>query len=72
MVNRRYFVVGDFEVGKTCLWLRYMFYDQKHAKVSGCKETPRKDGYIYTKSLFDGQSEYRIDFWDFLTPLEAR
>ena len=29
--HRRYFIFGDYEVGKTSLWLRYIFYDQKHA-----------------------------------------
>lgn len=70
--HRRYFIFGDYEVGKTSLWLRYIFYDQKHAQISGIKETPLHDGYIFTKKLFDGHTDYEIEFWDFLTPLEAR
>jgi GTPase SAR1 family protein len=69
--HRRVFFFGDYEVGKTSLWLRYMFYDQKRADV-GVKRTPHKDGYIFTKTLADGNTNYTMQLWDFLTPLEAR
>lgn len=69
--RRRYIFVGDYETGKTSLWLRYIFYDQKRANIS-VKQTPRKDGYVFEKTLADGYAEYKIEAWDFLTPLEAR
>jgi GTPase SAR1 family protein len=36
------------------------------------KQTPKKDGYIFTKKMADGHTEYTMELWDFLTPLEAR
>ena len=62
---------GDNEVGKTSLWLRYIFYDQKRANIA-VQRTPNKDGYIYTKTLTDSNTDYKMEAWDFLTPLEAR
>lgn len=32
--NRRFFFFGDYEVGKTSLWLRYIYYDQRRANVA--------------------------------------
>ena len=69
--SRRFIFIGDYEVGKTSLWLRYIFYDQKRADIS-VQQTPKKDGYIFNKSLVDGYAEHKIEAWDFLTPLEAR
>ena len=69
--HRRYFFFGDFETGKTSLWLRYIFYDQKRADLA-VSQTPNKDGYIYTKNLADSNTDYQMEVWDFLTPLEAR
>lgn len=31
--HRRFFFFGEFETGKTSLWLRYIFYDQKRADL---------------------------------------
>ena len=69
--SRRFFFFGDYEVGKTSLWLRYLYYDQKRADIS-VDQTPNRDGYIFEKNLADGYTNYKIQAWDFLTPLEAR
>ena len=55
--SRRIIFLGDYEVGKTSLWLRYIFYDQKRANIS-VKQTPNRDGYIFEKSLTDGYANY--------------
>lgn len=36
------------------------------------QQTPNRDGYIFTKTLADGHTDYKMEVWDFLTPLEAR
>ena len=57
--HRRFVFLGDYEVGKTSLWLRYIFYDQKRANIS-VQQTPKRDGYIFEKSLADGYTNYSI------------
>lgn len=69
--HRRFVFFGDYETGKTSLWLRYIYYDQKRADIT-VKQTPNKDGYIFTKKMQDGHTDYIMEAWDFLTPLEAR
>lgn len=66
----RVVLLGAKEVGKTCLFLRYIFNDQ--SKKVHVYKTPNKDGYIFTKTFEDSEQVVKYEVWDFLSPLEAR
>ena len=63
-------MLGAKEVGKTCLFLRYIFNDQ--SKPMHIYNTPNKDGYIYTKEFEDYEQVVKYEMWDFLAPIESR
>jgi len=63
-------MLGAQEVGKTCLFLRYIFHDQ--SKQMHVYKTPNQDGYIFTKSFEDYEQVVKYEMWDFLAPIEAK
>ena len=58
-------ILGSEKVGKTCLFLRYMYFDK--SKAISVAQTPNKDGHIFTKKIVGRQFVHEYEIWDFLS-----
>ena len=63
--KHRIVILGTDGVGKTCLFLRYMYFDK--SKGIQIKQTPGKDGHIFTKRIIGKQFVHEYEIWDFLS-----
>ena len=66
--KHRVIILGQEKVGKTCLFLRYMYFDK--SKGINIKQTPQKDGHIFTKKIKGKQFLHEYEIWDFLNKNE--
>lgn len=63
-------ILGAENVGKTCLFLRYMYFDK--SKSIDIKQTPNKDGHIFTKTIIGKQFVHDYEIWDFMSQDELQ
>lgn len=62
--NHRTVILGAPNVGKTSLFLRYMYFDR--SKKIEVQQTPEKDGHIFKKRIPGKQYLHEYEIWDFL------